>query len=139
MKPHKEAADKILGQVDDQLRRAMEQAAKYRLQHHKQRLLQQAKDEDQFVASTSHPKYAAIMEGRKKTFLSTLPRRVSPSKLVRLLCIDLWRLPLVYEDRSAFSFLCVGAYRTSLLSLRMYACTYIYIGRRRRDTCVCSV
>lgn len=65
LKPHKEAADKILGQVDDQLRKAMEQAAKYRLQHHKQRLLQQAKDEDQFVASTSHPKYAAIMGGKQ--------------------------------------------------------------------------
>ncbi|PHJ24566.1 hypothetical protein CSUI_001580 [Cystoisospora suis] len=83
LKPHKEAADKILGQVDDQLRKAMEQAAKYRLQHHKQRLLQQAKDEDQFVASTSHPKYAAIMGGLSEECQAWVNKIIFPYQMLK--------------------------------------------------------
>ncbi|KEP64296.1 UNVERIFIED_CONTAM: hypothetical protein HHA_253570 [Hammondia hammondi] len=77
LQPRQEAAEKLLGQVDDQLRKAMEQAAKYRLESEKKRY-QRAQEQDEFVASTSDPKYYAIMQGLNDTHRSWVDKIVFP-------------------------------------------------------------
>ncbi|PFH32717.1 hypothetical protein BESB_013290 [Besnoitia besnoiti] len=83
LKPHREAAEKLLGQVDDQLRRAMEQAAKYRLQNEQKKMTQQAQEQDEFIATSAHPKYAAIMQGLNETHRSWVDKIVFPFFLLQ--------------------------------------------------------
>ncbi|CBZ50326.1 conserved hypothetical protein [Neospora caninum Liverpool] len=82
LQPHQEAAEKLLGQVDDQLRRAMEQAAKYRLENERKKF-QRAQEQDEFVASTAHPKYFAIMQGLNETHRQWVDKIIYPFYLMK--------------------------------------------------------